>query len=52
MSRAAPRANQGDLSAAFFATGTFVGVLGKPCAKLKANLADAPVRIFKRHPSM
>ncbi|MBA2720892.1 MAG: antibiotic biosynthesis monooxygenase [Chloroflexi bacterium] len=46
-------ANQGDLAAAVFATGTFVGeVLGKPSAKLKANLADAPVRVFTPHLSM
>ena len=46
-------ANQGDLAAAIFATGSFSGeVLGKPSAKLKASLADAPVRIFKPHLSM
>ena len=46
-------ANQGDLAAAIFATGTFVGeVLGKPSAKLKASLADAPVRIFKHYLTM
>jgi quinol monooxygenase YgiN len=43
-------ANQGDLAAAIIATGTFCGVvLGMPSEKLKANLADAPVRIFKPH---
>jgi quinol monooxygenase YgiN len=41
-------ANLGDLSAAIFATGSFVGeVLGKPNAELTASLADGPVRIFK-----
>jgi quinol monooxygenase YgiN len=41
-------ANLGDLSAAIFATGTFVGeVLGEPSAELTASLADGPVRIFK-----
>jgi quinol monooxygenase YgiN len=41
-------ANLGDLSAAIFATGTFVGeVLGEPSAELRASLADGPVRIFK-----
>ena len=46
-------ANQGDLAAAIFATGTFVGeVLGKPSAELKASLADGPVRIFEPHLSM
>ena len=46
-------ANQGDLSAAIFATGTFVGeVLGEASADLKAKLADAPVRIFTPHLSM
>jgi quinol monooxygenase YgiN len=36
-------ANQGDLSAAIFATGTFVGeVLGEPSAELRASLADSP----------
>jgi hypothetical protein len=46
-------ANQGDLAAAIFATGTFSGeALGKPSAKLKASLADGPVRIFEPHLSM
>ena len=46
-------ANQGDLPGAIFATGTVVGeVLGKPSAKLKASLDDAPVRIFEPHLSM
>ena len=46
-------ANQGDLAAAIFATGTFVGeVLGTPNAELKANLADAPVRVFTPFESM
>jgi len=46
-------ANQGDLAAAIFATGTFVGeILGKPNAELKASLADAPVRVFKPYLSM
>ena len=41
-------ANLGDLSAAIFATGTFVGeVLGEPSAELRASLADGPVRIFR-----
>ncbi len=41
-------ANLGDLSAAIFATGTFVGeVLGELNADLRASLADGPVRIFK-----
>jgi hypothetical protein len=46
-------ANQGDLAAGIFATGSFVGeVLGKPSAKLKASLADAPVRVLKPYLSM
>ena len=46
-------ANQGDLSAATFATGTFVGeLLGQPSAELKSGLADSPVRIFSRYLSM
>jgi quinol monooxygenase YgiN len=46
-------ANQGDLAAAIFATGTFSGeVLGRRSAKLQATLADAPVRTFKPHLSM
>jgi quinol monooxygenase YgiN len=46
-------ANQGDLSAAIFATGAFVGeVLGEPSAELRASLADSPVRIFTPHQSM
>jgi quinol monooxygenase YgiN len=46
-------ANQGDLAAAIFATGTFVGeVLGDASADLKAKLADAPVRILTPHLSM
>jgi len=41
-------ANLGDLSAAIFATGSFVGeVLGEPSVELRARLADSPVRIFK-----
>jgi quinol monooxygenase YgiN len=46
-------ANQGDLAAAIFATGSFSGeVLGQPSAKLKASLADAPVRMLKPYLSM
>jgi quinol monooxygenase YgiN len=41
-------ANLGDLAAAIFATGTFVGeVLGEPSEELRASLADGPVRVFK-----
>ncbi len=41
-------ANLGELGAAIFATGTFVGeVLGEPSAELRASLADGPVRTFK-----
>ena len=40
-------ANQGDLAAAIFATGSFSGeVLGQASEELKAKLADSPVRIF------
>ena len=46
-------ANQGDLAAAIFATGSFSGeVLGEPSAELRASLADTPVRIFTPHRSM
>jgi quinol monooxygenase YgiN len=46
-------ANQGDLSAAIFATGTFVGeLLGEPSEELTASLADGPVRLFKPYLSM
>jgi quinol monooxygenase YgiN len=46
-------ANQGDLAAAIFATGSFSGeVLGEPSAELKESLADQPVRIFTPHESM
>ena len=46
-------ANQGDLAAKIFATGTFVGeVLGTPSAKLKEGLADAPVQVFTPHLSL
>jgi quinol monooxygenase YgiN len=46
-------ANQGDLAAAIFATGSFSGeVLGEASEELKASLADGPVRIFKPYKSM
>ena len=46
-------ANLGDLMEATLATGTVSGeLLGEPSAELRANLADAPVRLFTPFLSM
>ena len=47
-------ANLGDLAAEILATVSVSGgeVLGKPSAKLRANLADSPVRVFTPFLSM
>jgi quinol monooxygenase YgiN len=46
-------ANLGDLMEAVLATGSVSGeLLGEPSAELRANLADAPVRLFTPFLSM
>ena len=45
-------ANLGDLMQATLATGSVSGeLLGEPSAELRANLADAPVRLFAPYQS-
>jgi quinol monooxygenase YgiN len=46
-------AHLGDLSGAILATGSVSGeLLGEPSAELRANLADAPVRLFTPYLSL
>ena len=45
--------NLGDIEAAILATGSVSGeLLGEPSAHLRANLANAPVRVFSLYLSM